>query len=83
MTQLVVPDVEDDVRDRLQDLARKHGRSIEQEAREILRAAVATPAASGRRGLGSRIVSRFAGIGLEGGVPEIRSQMPRPADLDP
>jgi hypothetical protein len=32
--------------------------------------------------LGSRIADRFAGIGLDADVPELRGQAPRPAELD-
>jgi plasmid stability protein len=63
MPQLVVADLDDDVRDKLQDLAQRHGRSVEEEAREILRAAVGcAPSPAG--GLGSKIVSRFSGSGI-------------------
>jgi antitoxin FitA len=40
MAQLVVRDLEDDVKARLQHRARRHGRSVEEEVREILRDAV-------------------------------------------
>ena len=82
MTRLVVPDIDDATRARLTDLARRHGRSIEEEAREILRSAVGTPQPEpGKKGLGSRIAGRFAQIGLEEGIPELRGQFARPADL--
>ena len=40
MVQLVVRNLEDDVLDKLRDRALKHGHSVEEEVRNILRAAV-------------------------------------------
>ena len=40
MAQLTIRDLEDDVHDRLRVRAAQHGRSMEEEAREILRRAV-------------------------------------------
>jgi plasmid stability protein len=40
MTELLVDDIEDDVMEKLQERARPHGRSTEEEVREILRKAV-------------------------------------------
>src|SRR6266478_5930799 len=42
MAQLIVRNLEDDVKAKLQQRARQHGRSTEEEVREILRAAVRT-----------------------------------------
>lgn len=63
--------------------AQRQGRSLEAEAREILRAAamsddVALPTGAG---LGSRIASRFAGLGLDEDIAEQRGQAPRPAEF--
>ncbi len=77
MAQLVVRDLEEEVKRRLQRLARRHGRSMEAEAREILRAAVSAE----RREpgpLGKRLASRFAGIGLDASIPELRGQGAKP-----
>lgn len=78
MAQLLVRQIEDDVKARLQRRAQRHGRSTEEEVREILRNAVrgepGTPAA-----LGSRIAARFAELGLEEDIPELRGQPVRPA----
>jgi len=60
MAQLIVRNLEDDVRDRLRDRAREHGRSMEEEVRDILRAAAVEPATSGpAAGLGSQIAALF------------------------
>lgn len=81
MAQLVVRNLEDDVKAKLQLRARRHGRSTEEEVRVILRAATneeSTP----ELGLGSRIAAMFAGIGLEEDIPEHRGQPARPAEFD-
>lgn len=76
MTPLTVPNLEEDVRDKLEELARSHGRSVEEEARDILRDAVlsAKPPAP-VQGLGSRIAARFAGIGHDEGFDELRASL--------
>jgi len=75
MAQILVRNLEDQVKGRLQHRAKRHGRSMEEEVREILRNALReeeTP----KRGLGSEIVALFSGhgIGLKEGeeIPEIR-----------
>ena len=75
MAQILVRNLEDQVKGRLQDRAKRHGRSMEEEAREILRDALRDENAP-KLGLGSEIVAMFSGqgIGLEKGedIPEIR-----------
>lgn len=82
MAQLLVRRIEEDVKQRLHARARRHGRSTEEEVREILRAAVRgeyeLPV-----GLGTRIAERFSEYGLDEDVPELRGSPVRPADLDP
>jgi plasmid stability protein len=80
MAQLVVRDLNDEVKAKLQLRARQHGHSLEEEVRDILRNAVADVSAP--PGLGSRIAARFAGIGLDEDIPELRGQPARPADFD-
>ena len=80
MAQLIVRNLDEDVKARLQRRAKRHGRSTEEEVREILRGAVAEEGAP-EPPLGSRIAARFAGIGLDSDIPELRGH-PRPADLD-
>jgi plasmid stability protein len=74
MARLVVRDVGDEAMAR----ARRHGRSVEEEVREILRNAVKDESAR-RKPLGSRLRERFAGIGLENALPELRGEVARPA----
>jgi antitoxin FitA len=82
MAQILVRNLEDHVKGRLQHRAKRHGRSMEEEAREILRNALReenTP-----RKLGSEIVALFSGqgIGLEKDIPELRGYPVRPATFD-
>jgi plasmid stability protein len=84
MAQLIVRTLEDDVKARLTQRARQHGRSTEEEVRDILRAATLAdlPANSqGAQGLGSRIAARFAGIGFEDDITQWQGEPARPADL--
>jgi antitoxin FitA len=78
MAQLVVRQLEDDVKEKLQRRARRHGRSTEEEVREILRNAVRGEGAK-RAPLGSRIAARFKRAGLDEPIPELRDQAARPA----
>lgn len=80
MAQLVVRHLDDDVKTKLQRRAKRHGRSTEEEVRDILRNAVKDDDAR-RRPLGSRLVTRFAGFGLTAEIPELRGQPARPAKL--
>jgi plasmid stability protein len=82
MAQVVVRDIEEDVKLRLKRLAERHGRSMEEEIRHILRNAAKD---SGRpiAKIGSRIAARFSGKGLTSDLPELRGQITRPVDLEP
>ena len=81
MAQIVIRQLDDDVKAKLQRRAREHGRSTEEEVREILRNAVRDQDRPPSR-LGTRISSRFAQIGLEEDIAELRGEV-RPADLEP
>lgn len=80
MAQLLVRNLDDHVKSELQRRARKHGRSTEEEVREILTVAVKERAASPRP-LGSRFKARFARIGLDADIEELRGQQAHPAAL--
>ena len=82
MAQLVVRNLEADVKERLQKRARKHGRSMEEEVRDILRSAVQTGDQLSQ-GLGTRIANRFRGLGLEErDIRELRDEIwARPVDF--
>jgi plasmid stability protein len=81
MAQLVVRNLDDDVKAKLQKRAQRHGRSTEEEVREILRTAVRLEDAPALP-LGSRLASRFGQTGLDEDIPEWRGQPARPADFD-
>ena len=83
MAQLLVRNLEDAVKARLRRRAERHGRSMEEEARAILRAAAEQDAALPEAGLGTRIAARFAGLGLTGDIGEVRGQAAVAASFDP
>ena len=80
MAQLVVRQLEDDVKAGLKRRAERHGRSVEAEVREILRGAAFEPKPANER-LGSRIAARFKKSGLSDDLPELRGQEARAVDL--
>jgi plasmid stability protein len=81
MAQFVVRDLEDEVKARLKRRAERHGRSMEEEVRHILRNATRE---SGRpvAKLGTRVSARFSTIGLTIDLPELRGQLVRSMDID-
>jgi plasmid stability protein len=81
MAQLLVRRLEAEVKLGLQRLARKHGRSTEEEVRHILRAAVVERGRPARP-LGSRIAARFKGAGARFTIEELRGHPAKPAELD-
>ena len=80
MAQFTVRNLEDDVKARLQRRAKRHGSSMEEEVRQILRNAVRDENQPAAR-LGCRIAARFAGAGLAEDLPELRGQPVRAAAL--
>ena len=80
MAQLIVRDLEESVKLRLQRRARRHGHSTEEEVRTILRNAVRNEDGAVVP-IGTRLKNRFAGIGLDGDIPELRGRKARPAIL--
>jgi plasmid stability protein len=78
MAQLIVRNLEEGVKVLLRRLAARHGHSMEEEVRDILRNAVRA-----EQGpivpLGSRLRERFAGIGLDEDIPPLRGQKARAA----
>jgi plasmid stability protein len=80
MGQMIVRNLEDTVKRALQARARRHGRSTEEEVREILRNAVRDENAP-EPGLGSRIAAIFTGSGADLDLGDLRGQAPRAADF--
>ncbi|HEY1798165.1 MAG TPA: hypothetical protein VGG57_18775 [Stellaceae bacterium] len=81
MAQLIVRNLEEDVKAQLAECAHKHGMSLEELVRDILRAAAVDRHPSG--GLGTRIASLFKDVGFkEGEIQEMRGFPIRPAKFD-
>jgi plasmid stability protein len=81
MAQFVVRNLEEEVKARLQRRAARHGQSMEEEVRDILRDALKEDE-SPAGGLGTEIASLFAKVGLEADIPELRGHVIRPATFD-
>ena len=81
MAQLVVRNLDAGIKLRLQRRAKRHGRSMEEEVRDILRDAAkedATPV----RGLGTEIAELFKEAGLDAEIPELRGHGIKPPSFD-
>ncbi|HEV2522909.1 MAG TPA: Arc family DNA-binding protein [Candidatus Acidoferrales bacterium] len=81
MAQMVVRNIEEAVKSRLRRRAARHGRSMEEEVRDILRDAVKEEETS-TVGLGTAISSRFRKVGLKTDIPELRGHKIRPVSFD-
>jgi plasmid stability protein len=80
MAQMIVRNLEDAVKRKLQRRAARHGRSMEEEVREILRNAVKDEARP-ERGLGTEIAELFRGIELDEPIKEFKINI-KPAKFD-
>jgi antitoxin FitA len=80
MAQVVVRNIEDDVKAQLKRRATLHGWSMEEEVRQILRNAVVEPAHAPVK-LGSLAAARFARIGLSAELPQLQGQAAVAMDL--
>ena len=77
MASMTIRNLDDDTQQRLRIQAAEHGRSMEEEAREILRSALAEPAPP--TNLANTIRARFAPLGgVELDIPP-REPMREPA----
>ena len=74
MAQVIVRKLEETVKRKLQRRAARHGRSMEEEIRDILRNAVKDEERP-RKGLGTEIAERFKGIGLEEPIQPLRIKL--------
>jgi antitoxin FitA len=81
MAQVIVRNLEDSVKRKLQRRAVRHGRSMEEEIRDILRNAVKDEGRP-RKGLGTEIAELFRGIGLDEPIPELRGHPVKPVKFD-
>lgn len=82
MATLTIRNLDERTKAQLRIQAARHGRSMEEEARTILRSAIeARQPVAGGKGLGSRIHEHFAQLGgVELELPE-RSSLPIPAEF--
>jgi plasmid stability protein len=82
MGQLIVRNIENAVKARLQRRAKRHGRSMEEEVRDILRN-VANEDEAQAGGLGTEISSLFSRVGLDADIAELRGHKIKPASFEP
>lgn len=80
MASITIRNLDDDVKRRLRVRAAEHGRSMEEEARDILRQVVGPPSAP--RNLGAAIHSRFAAVGGVDLAPVQRGPMRPTPDFE-
>ncbi len=87
MGQLVLGNLDDGVQQRLRRRAEEHGRSVEEEARQILSDAVPVGLVEedteGSVGLGTRLARIFSQLDFDPEIKELRGELPRPATFDP
>ena len=81
MAQLIVRNIENEVKEKLRRRAKRHGRSMEEEVRDILRNATRVEDVP-TGGLGTEISSLFAKVGLEADIPELHGYKIDPAFFD-
>jgi plasmid stability protein len=83
MATLTIRNLDERTRAQLRIQAARHGRSMEEESRTILRSAIeARQPVAGGKGLGSRIHAHFAQLGgVELELPE-RASLPTPAQSE-
>ena len=81
MAQLVVRNIEAEVKSRLQRRAKRRGRSMEEEVRDILRNAAKEEDTS-VGGLGTEIASLFTKVGLDTDIPELRGHEIKSTSFD-
>lgn len=83
MAELLVRNLEPAIKERLKARAKRHGRSMAAEVREILRTA-ALEKSEEEVGLGTAVAERFKGIGidLDPFIEELRKEPPNPATFD-
>ncbi|MCP9917510.1 FitA-like ribbon-helix-helix domain-containing protein [Cyanobium sp. ATX 6F1] len=80
MAQLLVRNLDPAVKEALRRRARRHGRSMEEEARLILRQVIdQEPLSEDQRGPGTRMVALFAEAELDQPIGEWRGQEATPA----
>ena len=78
MAQLLVRNIENGVKERLQRRARRNGRSMEEEVRDILRAAVHKEAKAPAGGLGTELAALFPKSGPDFKIEKLHIEIKPP-----
>jgi plasmid stability protein len=78
MAQLLVRNIEDAVKARLKRRARRNGRSMEEEVRDILRAAVHNEEKTPTGGLGTELAALFPKSGPDFKIEELHFEIKPP-----
>jgi plasmid stability protein len=81
MAQLIVRNLEEEVKTRLRQRASRHGRSVEEEVRDILRDATKRERKR-KGGVGSAMARLFQDIGLTQEIPELKGVTPRASGFE-
>ena len=81
MAQFLVRNLEDDIHQKLREMAQSHGQSLEEFVRETLRKVALERAATPIK-LGSKIAKRFAKIGLHEPIEELRGHRITPPSFE-
>jgi plasmid stability protein len=81
VAQLVVRRIEAEVKERLHRIAKRHGRSMEEEVRDILRSAARQDEALAG-GLGTEIASLFTKSSLKNDIAELHGHTIKPASFE-
>jgi plasmid stability protein len=81
VTQFTVRNLEDDIHQKLRNIAQSHGQNLEEYVRELLRRValerVATPT-----NLGTKISKRFVKIGLKESIKGLRGRPMMPPSFE-
>jgi plasmid stability protein len=78
MAQLLVRNLEDSVKTRLQRRAKRNGRSMEEEVRDILRSAVHKEEKKSEFGLGTELAALFPKSGPDFKIEELHFEIKPP-----
>ena len=82
MSSLTVRNLDESVKNRLRVRAARHGRSMEEEVRQILQNIVAPEQQAGQMSFAERVNSRFAGLNVDS-LPIPARQLARtPPDIE-
>ena len=80
MAQILVRNINEDIKERLRKRAAKHGTSMEAEVRAILANALKQEKST-TGSLGNVIAARFSTIGLDAPLPELHGETISPVDF--